>query len=178
MAFLHKSEAATQEMVDEIADTALQPFVDGAMVENTGIAEAIAAGSTVVSCYLASTDSLKSLFAPASSVSSIFVEGQDYIIGALRHSTDLTVPEGQLHLSSLQLVAFTATTVDNKWFCIKANTRITIRAIIVNTDVSMGMAGSYYHYGELAEAIATTFACNADRARPFLKSFYLEPTAA
>merc|ERR1711988_215081 len=148
------------------------------MVENTGIAEAIAAGSTVVSCYLGSTDSFKKLFAPASSVASIFLEDQQYLRKALSLSTDLIVPKDQKHLSSIQLATLTATTWDNKWFGIKAKTRVTIRAIIVNTDVSIGLAGSYYHYGELVGAIVTTFASNAHRARPFLKDFYLEPASA
>lgn len=176
-----RSNSITAEQVDRVAQNALHTVIDGGFTDGTGIAHSIAAGADVVVSIQIALDWMYKLFEGGgddSGCGSIFKESVDRVKEQEESFTCFDIPdECKAHLSKIGFGTIRATTVDNKYWGIKADKIIAIKVIYVESDAGIGGTSDFYDYGVLVGHIARTMAHNSNesKAQTLLHDFFLEP---
>eukprot|EP00930_Biecheleria_cincta_P048885 TRINITY_DN34141_c0_g1_i1.p1 TRINITY_DN34141_c0_g1~~TRINITY_DN34141_c0_g1_i1.p1 ORF type:complete len:684 (-),score=59.55 TRINITY_DN34141_c0_g1_i1:171-2159(-) len=179
----------SQAMADSYAYSQVQGLVDGAYTDNTGIAWAIASGATEVVCIMNSESLMSGIFylfagAPAQWGAgfikllyyNIFEESEASAKDQYQDFPRLEQPGGtSKFVKGIAYGTWETTTVENKWFGIKAGIKVTLHVLSVEAvGVSMADLTDFYYYGTLVNEITSTFAYapNKDAVNEILCKFY------
>jgi hypothetical protein len=162
----------------DFASNSVVALVDGGYTDNTGVAWAVSAGSTEVVALINGFSSMGPLFADGPKESGIcpactlyfnvFAETMDDAQAQYTAFDNLTLASDDFeYVTAIKLGTIETTTVDCKWFGIKAGTRVTVHMLSVETqDLNIGGSftfNNFYDYATFVQEIVTTLA-SADNA--------------
>mmetsp|Transcript_82485 Transcript_82485/g.229979 ORF Transcript_82485/g.229979 Transcript_82485/m.229979 type:complete len:530 (+) Transcript_82485:76-1665(+) len=163
---LGKSGRVSQEAVEELAASAVSAAIDAGVSDTTGIAYAVAAGSTDVVAYLdfANPKHLANLFtghyevdgATGENPLPVFQEGASGILSEYAAFAALQLTPGAKFLTAISVGTLQATTAENKLWGITAGISVTVHVIAVAGAVTMGWLQNVHDYDVLAQEVIET----------------------
>ena len=189
---IRADKKVTQGVVDELAKKKIFGIIDGGFWDNTGIINAVAAGSTEI--YLFSDNwvpnlrnpfsqkekhpSLAPLFQPptdeahALTQHQIFKEQDVPIDTQIANLKDLNLPSGTKKVQHLKVGTITAQTIDNPMVGINGGTEVKIHVLYVASHESIGTYIDFNDYGGLVGELCGILsdASNKDTVQGMLNS--------
>ena len=169
----------------QASESQVKAVIDGAYTDNTGIANAVAAGHTDIVAWIQGTgmdtpSSLQDLFAGARSTveQSMGIVQSRFQIFSFPTSSQFNIDfanwdslhvQGTSQLEGIKYATVQATTAANRFFGIKDALKINLRIVYVGSKLNMGVGMKLEDYSTLVGEIVNTIRSN--KFDPFAVAF-------
>jgi len=157
----------SQKSVDQLAAASVNAAVDAGFTDTTGIAFAVAAGSTEIVAYLnySTPDHLAHLFTGSYEIdgvtydenpSPVFEQSASDIVSAYAAFTQLALTPNAKLLTTINVGTLTATTVSNALWGLPAGVTVTLHIIGVSSSLTIGQLQDVHDYDVLVQEVIET----------------------
>ncbi|CAK9004810.1 unnamed protein product [Durusdinium trenchii] len=165
------------QAISQLAQIAFHALLDGGFTDGTGVAQAVAAGSSEVVAVLNSFSSnqpeyVAQLF-PGGTVIKPGVPKELFPVfqspnastvqASFEHFETLQIAAGSMYLKVLAIGTIDAVTADNAFFGITRGRAIKIQVINICSELSIGLFANFAHYSNLVEEIVLTISDPANQ---------------
>lgn len=159
--------SVSQKSVDRLAAVSVNATVDAGFSDTTGIAYAVAAGSTELVTYLnySTPDHLAHLFTGSYTIDGatyeenplpVFEQSASKIVSAYMAFPQLALTLDARFLTSICAGTLTVTTVDNALWGLRAGITITLHIVGVSSNVTIGQLEDVHDYDVLVQEVIET----------------------
>lgn len=182
--------ALSTDLASRVVGDAIQPLLDGGLVESSGVAMAVAAGAVEVLAVInigrgsQTLASLLSVFSGGGSPQSRVFDSPntDQFQASFAAFPRIPAAQGSKFLQSIIYGSVQCVTRENPWFGITPDRPVTLNVIAIQTDnITIGLIeegfsyNSFFNFGTLAGEVVQTLTGAESRAhtRSILQQFFL-----
>jgi len=168
--------SVSQKSVDQLAAVSVNAAVDAGFSDTTGIAYAVAAGSTEIVAYLnySTPDHLAHLFAGSYTIDGVkydanplpvFEESADGVVSTYLAFPQLALTSDAKFLTKICIGTLTATTANNALWGLPAGITVTLHIIGVSSIVTIGGMEDMHNYDVLVQEVIETVISEDNKVR-------------